>query len=192
MKRATKANKSAIVEILALSFEINASVNYVVKNDRHRSQRIRKLMEYSFDTCFEFGDVFISDDGNGCALVLYPDKKRNSLKAVLRDIWLVRSTIGIANVKKVLARQALVKKHHPIEGNFCHGWYLAVHPEHRKTGHGLSFIRELIREGDALKLNIFIETATIRNLPLYQFFGFEIFDTVKMDHTLYFLKRGCK
>ena len=56
MIRAEYKDKERIVEILTNSFQDNKSVNYILKQDQKRVQRIRNLMAYSFDFC----DVFLS------------------------------------------------------------------------------------------------------------------------------------
>ncbi|MCR6720278.1 MAG: hypothetical protein NVV59_08255 [Chitinophagaceae bacterium] len=91
MIRAKYQDKDCIVNILAHSFDDNKSVNYIVKQDGKRSQRLRKLMEYSFDVCYLFGDVFISEDRKGCALIVFPDKKKTALKSILLDAKLAFS-----------------------------------------------------------------------------------------------------
>lgn len=67
MMRATLSDRDLIVDILTRSFIDNKSVNYIIKQDEKKEQRIKGLMKYSFDICNLFGDVFISDDKNGCA-----------------------------------------------------------------------------------------------------------------------------
>lgn len=62
MIRANYKDKELIVNILAHSFDQNKSVNYIVKQDNKRAQRMKKLMEYSFDVCHLFGDVYMTDD----------------------------------------------------------------------------------------------------------------------------------
>jgi hypothetical protein len=78
MRKAGISDKSIILDILTRSFDDNKSVNYVVKQDQNRVDRITKLMDYSFNVCNEFGEVWISDDQQACALILFPDKKRSS------------------------------------------------------------------------------------------------------------------
>lgn len=62
MKNADYKDKSLISDILTNSFDSNQSVNYIVKQDGKRFKRIRALMDYSFEVCYLFGDVFLSDD----------------------------------------------------------------------------------------------------------------------------------
>ena len=75
MIRADYKDKELIVNILVRSFDQNKSVNYIVKQDSKRAQRIKKMMEYSFDVCYLFGVIYMSDDKLGCALIVMPDKK---------------------------------------------------------------------------------------------------------------------
>ena len=85
MIRAQPEDKDLVVNILADSFEDNKSVNYIVRQDKKRSQRIKQLMAYSYDVCNLFGDVFLSEDKTGCALIILPDKKKTTLKSILLD-----------------------------------------------------------------------------------------------------------
>ena len=86
MRKAIASDKSAVIEILSKSFSDNKSVNYVVKPDRKREVRMRGLMEYSFDMCHAFGQVWMSDDNQACALILFPEKKQTSLRTIWWDI----------------------------------------------------------------------------------------------------------
>ena len=113
MKRAVQNQKSLVVEILSASFDDNKSVNFVVKQDKNRKARIRGLMEYSFKVCNAFGDVWISEDDQACALVLFPDKKKTNLNAILRDVRLALSVIGINRIGPVLGRESKIKSFHP-------------------------------------------------------------------------------
>lgn len=51
MLRADYNDKDRVVDILVSSFDDNKSVNYIIKQDTKRTQRIKRLMEYSFDIC---------------------------------------------------------------------------------------------------------------------------------------------
>lgn len=75
MKRATSYDKPLIKDILTNSFASNLSVNYIIKQDAKRMRRIQALMDYSIDVCSMFGEVLLSDDDKGCALILYPQKR---------------------------------------------------------------------------------------------------------------------
>ena len=74
MRRATVNDRQLVIDILKKSFDDNKSVNYVVKQGERRAERIKGLMEYSFDMCYAFGVVWMSDADQSCALILFPDK----------------------------------------------------------------------------------------------------------------------
>jgi len=60
-----------------------------------------------------FGDVFLSEDKAGCALILLPDKKKTTLKSISLDIKLILTCMGLSNAKKAMDREAKIKKLHP-------------------------------------------------------------------------------
>ena len=59
MKKADHNDKNLVVDILTKSFDTNQSVNYIVKQDQKRVKRISALLNYSFEVCHMFGDVFL-------------------------------------------------------------------------------------------------------------------------------------
>ncbi len=187
MQRASIAEKENIVDILTRSFLDNKSVNYAIKQDARREQRIKKLMEYSFDICSLFGDVFISEDKKGCALVVMPDKKKTTLKSVLLNIKLVFAAIGIANVKKAMKREAAIGKIHPEEALY-YLWFIGVHPSEQGKGVGSRLLTEVIQEGRNKKRTVCLETSTLKNIPWYEKHGFKIYRELDFGYTLYCMK----
>jgi hypothetical protein len=184
---AKPSDKSRILEILMLAFEQNQSVNYIVKQDEVRLIRIRHLMKYALKICSAYGKVLVSEDGNGCALVLFPDKKRFSLRSMVWDIELVFRVIGLANILKVMRRENQIKSHHP-SGPFYYLWFIGVHPVHKGLGTGSTLLDEIIADAKAMDRPIYLETSTLKNLPWYKKFGFEVYDKLILNYTLYFLK----
>lgn len=189
MIRAGIEDKNHIVDILSNSFDDNKSVNYIIKQDVKRKQRIRMLMEYSFDICFLFGDVFLSDDKKGCALVLLPDKKKTTLRSILLDIKLATSAIGLSNIKKATVREASINKIHPDELIY-YLWFIGVDLKEQGIGIGSRLLNDLIKEGISQNRTICLETSTIKNLPWYEKHGFETYRELDFGYRLYCMKRG--
>jgi ribosomal protein S18 acetylase RimI-like enzyme len=188
MKRADEGKRSLVVDILTESFDDNRSVNYVVKQDRNRKERIRGLMNYSFDVCNAFGDVWIADDDQACALVLYPDKKRSTFNAIMWDAKLALSVIGLNRVGPVLSRESKIKSFHPKE-QFTYLWFIGVALELQNMGKGSQLLKEIISESEGQKRPIYLETSVDRNLPWYKKHGFEIFQSLELTYKLYMLRR---
>jgi hypothetical protein len=191
MRRANYKDKNLIIDILTQSFESNQSVNYVVNQDEKRINRIRALMDYSFEVCYLFGDVFISDNKKACALIVYPDKKKTTLKSILLDIKLIIQSIGTKNVMKALSREALVKKIQPKIA-MTYLWFIGVGLEDQNNGFGSDLLHSIIQYSNENNRPIYLETSTVRNLPWYSKFGFEVYSEQDLSYRLYFLKRDLK
>ncbi len=188
MKKAEYKDKILVIDILTKSFDTNQSVNYIVKQDQKRVQRVTALMDYSFEVCFAFGDVFLSDDKKACALITYPDKKKTTLKSILLDVKLILSAVGLKNIKKILAREALINKIQPKELKY-YLWFIGVDPEYQNKGIGSLLLNEIIEDSEDKKRPIYLETSTLKNLPWYQKFGFQIYHELDLSYKLFFLKR---
>lgn len=169
---------SIINEILFESFYDNKSVNFVVRQDSKKDERLKILMDYSIFMGNNFGKVYLTNDQKACAIVLDPLKKKTTLKAVLWDIKLAFSVIGINNIKKVMARENVLKKHHP-KTPFIHLWYIGVRNEAQGKGLGSKLLQQIIN--DYPKKDIYLETSTERNFSFYKKHGFELVNDLVKD-----------
>ncbi|MFP5081667.1 GNAT family N-acetyltransferase [Pedobacter sp. JCM 36344] len=181
--------KELVVSILVDSFESNLSVNYIAGASNEKSKRIKALMEYSFEICRLFGDVYISDDGFGCALVLYPDKRKTTVKSIMLDIFLLFKCIGITNIGKAISREQNIKKIQPKEP-MTYLWFLGVNPSSQNLGIGSKLLQEVILDSEEKNLPVYLETSTVNNLSWYKQFSFQIYDQLEFTYSLYFLKRN--
>lgn len=188
MRRGDKKDKQLVIQILSQAFDDNKSVNYVVKQDGRRVERIKTLVEYSFNVCNAFGEVWISDDEQACALILFPDKKRTSLRTLIWDAKLAFSSIGIDRVNAVLKREAMIKSNHPKEP-IAYLWFIGVNPLRQNKGIGTAFIKEVIERCGKEKRPIYLETSVERNLPFYGKFGFEIYHSFDLTYKLFQLRK---
>lgn len=145
-------------------------------------------MDYSFKICRLYGDVFISDDKAACALVLYPDRKKTTFKSILLDIKLIYTSLGINNIKKSIRREAKIKTIQSTE-KMSYLWFIGVDPKHQNIGTGSTLLKEIIEFSKAKNRDIYLETSTIKNLPWYQKFGFQIYHEEDFGYKLYFLRK---
>ena len=125
MIRAQPTDKDLIVSILVSSFADNKSVNYIISQDNKRIARIKWLMEYSYDVCNLFGDVFLSEDKKGCALLILPDKKRTTIKSIILDAKFALTCLGLSNINKSMKREAKIKQVHP-NGLLYYLWFIGL------------------------------------------------------------------
>src|SRR5690606_29323409 len=142
----------------------------------------------SFDMCYLFGDVFLSEDRKACALVLYPDKKRTTAQSILLDIRLIIDCIGISNIKKALAREAAIKKLQPKETMY-YLWFIGVAPEQQGRGAGSKVLDDIIQDSNQSGRPVYLETSTLKSLPWYKKAGFKIYNELDLSYKLFFLRR---
>lgn len=189
MRKAILYDRKGIVDILCRSFHDNKSVNYLLSQDDAKGERLRHFMGYAFDVCHNYGDVFISDDGNACALILLPEKKKTTLKSIGFDLRFIIRAIGPAKVRQALSREAQIKAKHPKQ-RLYYLWFIGVKEDERGKGVGSRLLSELIGEAERQNRTLCLETSTDRNLPWYKKFGFDVYDELDLGYRLYFLKRG--
>lgn len=187
MIRAQHTDKDLIVSILVSSFDDNKSVNYIIRQDSKRVERIKRLMEYSYDVCNLFGDIFLTEDKKGCALIVYPEKKKTTLKSLLLDASLIIKCTGFSNVKKAMKREAAVASVHP-DGLIYYLWFIGVNTVDQGKGIGTQLLDFIIKEGHAQNRIICLETSTKRNIPWYQKKGFQIYKELDFGYRLYCMK----
>lgn len=189
MIKAKRQDKNLINEILTESFKNNKSVLFAVKNDKKEKERIKILIDYSIDFGHRFGEVFVSDDKKASCIVLYPEKIKPTFKfEVLWNISLAINVIGLANVMSVLKQQSAIKKHHPKE-SFYHLWYIGVSPELQGQGKGSGLMNQVLEYLDSKPRPVYLETSTVRNIPWYQRFNFQIIDKLQFSYELNIMKR---
>lgn len=185
MRRATQNDREKVVTILLEAFKKNKSVNYIAGK---QEKKIRYLMEYSFDNCMDTGEIFISDDGEACAMIQFQDRKKFSWKSTYLDIQLILKTIGLGNIPKALARESFIKKHYPSEP-FTYLWFIGVNPERQGNGFGTAVLKHVLDYSRTLDRPVYLETSTERNLPWYQKHGMEIYTvSERFGFPFYFLK----
>ncbi|MDN3657812.1 GNAT family N-acetyltransferase [Ferruginibacter paludis] len=188
MTKAANTDRERIVNILTDSFEDNKSVNYIINQDDKRKLRIKRLMEYSFEVCKMFGEVFITDDKKGCALLIYPEKKKTTLKSILLDIKFITTCLGLGNIKKAMKREAAIHKAHP-DGLLYYLWFIGVAQNEQHRGIGSDLMNNIITEAEKLNRTLCLETSTLKNIPWYEKFGLTIYKQFDFGYTLFCMKK---
>jgi len=191
MDASTISERDLVIDILSRAFDQNRSVNYIIKQDSTRARRIRALMAYSYDLCRLFGKVFVSEDKQACALVLFPERKKTTLASIMLDLKLITGAIGISRLVHTLRREALLTRIRPRE-SMCYLWFIGVTPLCQHEGRGGRLLESVLEDSRGTGRPVYLETSTRENLPWYGKFGFEIYDQLDIGYRLYFLKRPAR
>ena len=68
-------------------------------------------------------------------------------------------------------------------------WFIGVDPEHQNEGIGSILLDDIIEDSERKRRPIYLETSTVKNLPWYKKFGFQIYHELNLSYKLFFLKR---
>ncbi|WEK20422.1 MAG: GNAT family N-acetyltransferase [Candidatus Pedobacter colombiensis] len=186
--KAERVDKGRVVALLCLSFSENLSVGYLVGTGKGRRLRLRRLMAYAFEVCFRFGEVWLSEGKQGCALVLYPHLKGFSLRVFWMDLNLVFGVVGLLRLSQVLRREKLLAARHR-DNPFYYLWFIGVNPWVQRQGIGTLMLREFIADAELAGMPVYLETSVVSNLVWYEKFGFRVYDELDFGYRLFFLKK---
>lgn len=187
MRIGNKEDKDIVLKILGEAFLKNKSIQFIVRN---KEKNIHLLLEYCFYNTLKNGKVFLNNENNAVALILYSEKKSSSLHLIYLQIILIIKVIGIFNVLNVLKREKAIKKNHPKE-DFIHLWYIGVKQKNTGKRKGTELLNDIIKYHKKEKKDFYLETSTEKNLPFYNRLGFNIINqtTKEIPYLLYILKR---
>lgn len=166
-----------VVDILVAAFEPlkeDNSINFVVKQDEKRIQRMQVLMEYLFDKAMRTGAVFLSNNRASCLLISYAEKDVFSVGKLRSTLRLAFRCIGITRVPKVLKRQKIIQRNYP-KGNYIRPMIFAVKNEYKGTTTAAKLIMEVFRDFKNNELPVIVDTASEDHVKLYRKFGLKTY-----------------
>lgn len=186
MKKALRAQKSLVVEIIRTSFDRDPGVNYLIPQDQQRGLRIKNLIDHCVEVALRTGEIFLSDDDKAAALLLYPEVKLNWLAIIKLDIKVVWNALGIGHIFRALNREALVKKKRPKK-DITYLWFIGVNPDSQGQGHGRLLLSQIIDYSAKKGKPLYLECSP-QNLGWYQKLGFEVYDEFDEPPFQYFMR----
>ena len=192
MFKADKIHKEKVIEILSECFETNKSVNWIVKQDEKRKERIRYLMEYSFEACVEIGQVYLTDNVSGVIIYSNSDDKLPILKEAFLTVQYVWKVTGVDGIGRALRREQYVNQFHPTDQEFLYIWFIGLKKTEQGKGLGSAMLHEVIDKSNKEQIPIYVETSNERSLNFYSKHGFEVYHTSPDDlfgFKLYFMRK---
>jgi len=190
--KAGKIHKEKVIEILYECFEKNKSVNWIVKQDSKKKERIRDLMDYSFEACIEIGEIYLTENLTGVIIFSNSDDKLPILEEAYLTVRLIWKVTGIVGIGKALQREKYINRFHPQDEEFIYIWFLGLKKTEQGRGVGSKMLQEVINKSNNEQLPIYLETSTEENLKFYKKHGFEVYHISPEDvfgFKLYFLRK---
>jgi ribosomal protein S18 acetylase RimI-like enzyme len=192
MIKAEKIHKEKVIDILSECFETNKSVNWIVKQDSKKKERIKHLMDYSFEACINIGQIYLTENLTGVIICSDSHGKLPILEEAYLTAQFVLKVIGIDGIGKALRREEYIKQFHPKDEEFIYIWFIGLKKEEQGRGVGSAMLQEIIDRSNKEQIPIYLETSTHKNLSFYQKHGFEVYHISPEEifgFNLYFLRR---
>lgn len=178
MRKAIKADKKLVSDIISDSFINNPSAVSVLKNKGESKKRhLAGLAKYVFKTAYRRDGVYISDDEKGVAVCYKYNFKKESLYDYWNQFLLAVQVVGLKNVLNVLKRESYIKAKRPADGNFLYFWFFGVKEDGIGKGAASELWHSVLKDAKEKTLPIFLETSLEKNKTVYQRYGFRLFHT---------------
>lgn len=171
----------AAARVLADAFVSEPIFSWLMRDDHRRSSaRLRFFRVILTEAAFPDGEIEQPAVG-GAAAVWIPSEKLTGqpLSREIRALPMLVNTTGLARFGRLFPLRAAMDAHHPMERPHDYLWFLGVRPELQGKGLGSRLLAARAARLDAAGRAGFLETAELRNLPLYHRHGFEIVDEYK-------------
>ncbi len=167
---ATPADGPEIVETLALAFQTDPALSWILPDADHRARALRGLFRVLVPADMRAGVALRSTSDASAALWRAPGQAHSGTLEFLRTVVPLVATFGTA-LPRGLKVQDGVDRHRP-KGRFWYLHYVGVRPGRQGKGHGGRIIRAQTAVADNRGLPCWLETATPENVPLYERLGF--------------------
>ncbi len=171
---ATAADDETMSETLALAFEHDPILSWVVPDPERRRQRLPAFFAAFVEAYRPLGETHVVDGGRGAALWAPP-----GVEAVPEDgaeaFGARLETILEEDAERGFAVQELLEEHHP-ETPCSYLQWLAVAPEHQGTGIGSELLRLVLDRCDSTNTASYLEATSAANRRLYERHGYETID----------------
>jgi ribosomal protein S18 acetylase RimI-like enzyme len=161
---------------LAAAFVDDPILTWFMRADAKRdAARLRFFKVLLAEAAFPDG-VIERPEAGGAAAVWIPSENLTGqpLHRELRALPMLLNATGLGRFSRLLALREAMDKHHPVDRAHDYLWFLGVRPDCQGAGIGSRLIKAHTDRLDLDGRPGFLETATPRNVPLYQRHGFQI------------------
>lgn len=169
---ATSVDYAAVIETLALAFQTDPALSWIVPDEQRRMAALLGLFRSTVPADAKAGLVTRSASDESAALWRAPGQADSTLGEFVATMLPMLATFRSA-LPRALKVSDGISAHRP-KGAYWYLHYIGVRPAHQGKGFGGRLIRERISVADAAALPCWLETATPENVGLYQRFGFVI------------------
>jgi ribosomal protein S18 acetylase RimI-like enzyme len=186
VRRATQAEVPAMAAVLARAFARDPFFSWLAGDAPERNLRMRLgwagILRHA---SARLRETWTTDDVAGVAIWLPPGHGASSLLDSLRLTPALARLTGWRRLREVSAATELLEQRRRTHVPAPH-WYLSalgVDPDRQRQGIGSALLRIVLDRADADRTPAYLETATARNVLLYERHGFEVVEELILPGT---------
>ncbi len=186
VRRATRDDIPALADVLADAFIDDPYFGFIASEAPERRQRMRE----GWRGILRFGsadlvETYTTQDRAGAAIWMPPGHRGPSVLASVRMMPAMARLAGWRRLRTVAsAMAALEERHrHHAPGDHFYLSALGVDLPRQGMGVGTALARPVLDRCDAEGIAAYLETATARNVLLYERLGFEVVEELTLPGT---------
>jgi ribosomal protein S18 acetylase RimI-like enzyme len=170
---ASDQDRAALIQTLSLAFQDDPALSWILPNAERRRQGLPFLFSMLVPLDMKNGVALCSLGNEVATLWRSPGHPHIGMMAMVMRVAPLLRAFGTALPRAMSVGDA-IDAHHPKDIRYWYLHYAGVRPDHQGKGWGGAAIRAGIARADAEGLPVFLETATLANVGLYQSLGFQI------------------
>jgi ribosomal protein S18 acetylase RimI-like enzyme len=186
VRRATEAEIPAMAAVLARAFARDPFFSWLAGDAPERNLRMRMGWAAILrNASAGLRETWTTADVTGVAIWVPPGRGASSFLDSLRMIPALARLAGWRRLREVAAATELLEQRRLTHVPAPH-WYLSalgVDPDRQRQGIGSALLRLVLDRADEEGTSAYLETATARNVLLYERHGFDVVEELSLPRT---------
>jgi len=182
VRKVAMVDVPALVGTLARAFDADPMVNWLLRQDGGRAAAFQRFFDIALRRMTLPHELVFTTSGlQGAALWTPSGRWKLGLLDQLRLLPSMARSVGYTHVPKVMSGVDALERKHPRVPHY-YLFLLGVEPAMQGRGVGSALLVPVLERCDRERMPAYLETATARNVPLYERNGFRVREEFTVPH----------
>jgi len=172
--KATRADKSKVLEILTEAFWNDPHINWFTGSGKNKKKRLESMMSHAFESALVRGDVYLTEDKEAVAIWRNSSQKVNNLYTFYENLKFLYH-YGLKKVLAISKLEKIIQEGYPKDKPFYYLFIIGTSKRGRGKGLSSILMNAILEQADQNKIPVYLETANLNNLPIYNKKGFRTY-----------------